>query len=1119
MTPVPSTSTFSFKAPITLAPQSGTSPTQKQRRVSLALPSSPRLVPAWNFRDDTSVPYAPKGKMRRIDVTPDDEPGDEEEEGKATPHEDGDASTAAPSGAPEKKARRKWTPEETQMLVDGCNIHGVGNWKTILSDPSLTFANRSPVDLKDRFRTYFPEAYRTHYPNARTHLPPSLGRAASPLAVASSSVTANSTAVTSSSSVNPTHGIPAPPAKQPNRSTHPDGTPLFPLPSPAHPKRRPFTAEEDAALLAGFRRHGAAWAAIAKDAPVFGQTGRRSMDLRDRFRNAWPGEYERAGYKARPKVGKKKDKEKEQEKEKGMKTEGGDGEEVRGRARVGRSRTDEGLGRLAGASASAANAGGGGGAAGPSAEGGPVRRRRRAHTSQGFKTGSMPPSVVGSDDEGEPGPGGAPASDFGGLSFGRAGAAAAGSDFRFQFVAGNGNGKGEETALVGGMRHLDMAPDEAMPDAPATTAANSSVMDGTPAPPPPAPSKFQAHFLQHRRQEELGLGSSSGGTIGRSAWGTQDWLSANPRLDPTASAAFSLSLSPTLPGAALPTPQQQQQYPHSPPLSFAQSPVGTDTDTDRDRDTGGFFELAHGVMERYDLEPAALSLAHHHPQHAHLHLHHHHPAPGPNGQGAYPPHAFSSPALSFHSASLSLDHSHSYSHSLSEAGAHDFEYDPFDEDSSAFSIAESEPGWVGAAGGGMSGGSGGGGGGGFRGFTHHSNTAGDLIFGARTHQPIWSGVDAWGVPGRGRGLAGIAEARGGKRGEEGDGDADGDADAREADGGEDDKALNLFSLDDLVDLSQHESPDADMDMDGTGAGAGSMQMQVEPPGTPLLRASPAPARTLHVHHHHHHHHHYAATARSVSVPPGEGPEEGFGLGLGLGQLMSAPATPALGAAQLLSPPSAFALDPALLSLTSPGVAQHQHPHPHQSVVPSLPMNTLHSTLMGPPPTGVHGEALYNLPFLDLHYFGGSGGGVQQMQLDGWRGGEALDLARSSSSSSHNNAFPPSAFSFAPHGMAATQVPPPPPPPPPPPVAWKALGVPASLRQHIPSRPLMRSTSGGAPASVASGGGRLSGSERSTSHQRGQSAVVRPQDLSLTSEATSGGLKGKRKRASWDGGGW
>ncbi|KDQ23614.1 hypothetical protein PLEOSDRAFT_1026837, partial [Pleurotus ostreatus PC15] len=57
-------------------------------------------------------------------------------------------SAAGPSS--EKKQRKKWTTEETQMLVDGCNKHGVGNWKTILSDKSLKFDSRSPVDLKDR---------------------------------------------------------------------------------------------------------------------------------------------------------------------------------------------------------------------------------------------------------------------------------------------------------------------------------------------------------------------------------------------------------------------------------------------------------------------------------------------------------------------------------------------------------------------------------------------------------------------------------------------------------------------------------------------------------------------------------------------------------------------------------------------------------------------------------------------------------------------------------------------------------------------------------------------------------------------------------------------------------
>ena len=133
------TSTFSFSAPY----PSSSGP--KQRRVSLATPASEREVPAFKFRDDTGLPSPSderRGKVRRL-------------------------TSPAP---PEKKARKKWTMEETQMLVEGCNRvstrappllwgiacsfrfwqHGVGNWKAILNDTSLHFDNRSPVDLKDR---------------------------------------------------------------------------------------------------------------------------------------------------------------------------------------------------------------------------------------------------------------------------------------------------------------------------------------------------------------------------------------------------------------------------------------------------------------------------------------------------------------------------------------------------------------------------------------------------------------------------------------------------------------------------------------------------------------------------------------------------------------------------------------------------------------------------------------------------------------------------------------------------------------------------------------------------------------------------------------------------------
>jgi hypothetical protein len=104
--PMETPSTFSFTAPSSASINASA---LKHRRVSLASQSSPRVVQAWNFRDDTGldsqasngqlVPEK-KGKMRKIDVS-----------------QVGDDSS---SSRVEKKPRKKWTEEETMMLVEGC---------------------------------------------------------------------------------------------------------------------------------------------------------------------------------------------------------------------------------------------------------------------------------------------------------------------------------------------------------------------------------------------------------------------------------------------------------------------------------------------------------------------------------------------------------------------------------------------------------------------------------------------------------------------------------------------------------------------------------------------------------------------------------------------------------------------------------------------------------------------------------------------------------------------------------------------------------------------------------------------------------------------------------------
>ncbi|KIY66154.1 hypothetical protein CYLTODRAFT_444894 [Cylindrobasidium torrendii FP15055 ss-10] len=440
---LPSSSTFSFKAPYPA--------TLKQRRVSLALPSSPRVVPAANFRDDTGIyvqgaETSTEGSPLKISSEPDAE------------------ETMPPL---EKKARKKWSPEETQMLVDGCNKHGVGNWKTILGDPAFTFDGRSPVDLKDRFRTYFPDAYRTHYPNARTHL---------------------STKV---------------------RSTLPDGSSLFE--KTRSKKRRPFTEAEDIALKAGYDKHGTVWAVIVKD-PIFQEHNRRSTDLRDRFRNAFPDLYTAAGYK--PRGGPRK-------------------KSVDSPSPIKmpmRAATDD---QLAMTSSGAST----------------QQRKRRRYTSQGLLRGgtkSVPQSAAPSDNEASdcepetvPGPSNTFKRPTPSLSTGMFPPVDPGSESM------------SEVESLGWSSGLD-------------TPIHSSQHGWTGS--PTSSSNVSDFFLNSPPRDAVVGGM---GMIGNSAWGTQDWFSPNPRMDPTGSSSF---------------PDNNPTFSPSSPFSFHQS---------------------HGVVDRYDLVPSS----------------------------------------------------------------------------------------------------------------------------------------------------------------------------------------------------------------------------------------------------------------------------------------------------------------------------------------------------------------------------------------------------------------------------------------------------------------------------------------------------------------------------------
>lgn len=425
-----------------------------------------------------------------------------------------------------------------------------------------------------RFRTYFPDAYKQHYPNAKTHL---------------------------SSRI---------------RASLPDGKSLFE--KTRSKKRRPFTTEEDHALRAGYEKHGTLWAQIVKD-PIFQEQKRRSTDLRDRFRNAFPDLYEAAGYKPRP-ISKKK--------------RIVDSISVRA--------ADDQI-RLVGPS-----------------------RRKRANTNEGlFRRGtkSVPQSARNSDDE------------------------TSGDEMDGDLLDVRPSGTGKRRAsqpLPMLFRDVDMDTGEnSQSTGPAPTPA--------PAPPPPppqppapapdiAPSSSQISDMTDSSQSQMWCptpaepspwsGTNPGSPtsshvstsetftdtlnfplrshmIGKSAWDTQGWFSANPRLGQSMSEGPSNDGS-IYGGGLSPTPSSP----------FSLHALSHDA-------------LSHGIFDRYGLVPTSF------------------------------PHDVSS-----------------------EVG--------FGDTHSAFSDPDMLP---------TS----------FRGFTHHSNYAGDLIFGSRTHQP----QHQFGYGDGGLGLSGI----------------------------------------------------------------------------------------------------------------------------------------------------------------------------------------------------------------------------------------------------------------------------------------------------------------------------------------------------------------------------
>ncbi|KIX06509.1 uncharacterized protein Z518_04485 [Rhinocladiella mackenziei CBS 650.93] len=169
-----------------------------------------------------------------------------------------------------RRARRKWSEDETKDLLAGVKKYGVGKWKQILDDPSFSFSERSSVDLKDRYRVC---ANNDSVPKLDT-APAKVVPNTDPTTVAEARGNSPDTASPdkATASISPIDQGQAPKQRR---------------------KRRAWTALEDENLLKGVAKHGFQWTAIHDDVEL-DLKHRRATDLRDRIRNRFPDGYKHA---------------------------------------------------------------------------------------------------------------------------------------------------------------------------------------------------------------------------------------------------------------------------------------------------------------------------------------------------------------------------------------------------------------------------------------------------------------------------------------------------------------------------------------------------------------------------------------------------------------------------------------------------------------------------------------------------------------------------------------------------------------------------------------------------------------------------------------------------------
>ncbi|KAK0723830.1 hypothetical protein B0T21DRAFT_294400 [Apiosordaria backusii] len=206
-----------------------------------------------------------------------------------------------------KRPRKKWTDEETNILLLGVSKHGVGKWTNILEDPDFTFNGRSAGDLKDRFRTCCPDELRGKLAKKR----PKRGKAQipspEPVQQSDNSRPKNgllledilsdelpgvvaAEADRNSSSAQPDSKVKKSRAHRKNMEDLAELGICGPFKKSHRRERRPFTDEDDKQILHGLEQYGPSWTKIQRD-PKYNLSSRKPTDLRDRVRNKYPDVY------------------------------------------------------------------------------------------------------------------------------------------------------------------------------------------------------------------------------------------------------------------------------------------------------------------------------------------------------------------------------------------------------------------------------------------------------------------------------------------------------------------------------------------------------------------------------------------------------------------------------------------------------------------------------------------------------------------------------------------------------------------------------------------------------------------------------------------------------------